>query len=244
MLQSMEDASPAKWHLAHTTWFFEEFILKPRDPGYRSPDERFAFLFNSYYVQAGPRHARDKRAMVSRPDGQAVAEYRAHVDDALGRLLETGRDDAERSPRWWSLAATTRCSTRSSRHRPVARLLLQPAPARLSRPRADAGDRGGAAVLHRARRRPRRDRPRRGRLRLRLRGSAPPDLARPVPHRGPAGDEPRVDRLHGGRRLRDRAALADGRLDLPRAGGLGRAALLVAAGRRVVDLHAPRGRSP
>ncbi|MGP1357393.1 ergothioneine biosynthesis protein EgtB [Roseicyclus sp.] len=95
MLQSMEDASPAKWHLAHTTWFFEEFILTPRDPGYRAPDARFAFLFNSYYVQAGPRHARDRRALVSRPEGQAVAEYRAHVDDALGRMLETGRDDAE-----------------------------------------------------------------------------------------------------------------------------------------------------
>lgn len=95
MLQSMEDASPVKWHLAHTTWFFEEFILKPHDLGYRSPDDRFAFLFNSYYVQAGPRHARDKRAMVSRPDGAAVADYRSHVDEALGRLVAAGRGDAE-----------------------------------------------------------------------------------------------------------------------------------------------------
>lgn len=95
MLQSMEDASPVKWHLAHTTWFFEEFILKPHQPHYRSPDDRFAFLFNSYYVQAGPRHARDKRAMVSRPDGEAVGAYRAHVDDALGALLASGSGDAE-----------------------------------------------------------------------------------------------------------------------------------------------------
>ena len=93
MLQSMEDASPVKWHLAHTTWFFEEFILKPRQPGYASPDDRFAFLFNSYYTQAGPRHARDKRGLVSRPDGAAVRDYRAHVEESLTRLMEANRDD-------------------------------------------------------------------------------------------------------------------------------------------------------
>ncbi|RAI02134.1 ergothioneine biosynthesis protein EgtB [Acuticoccus sediminis] len=93
MLQSMSDASPAKWHLAHTTWFFEEFILKPRSASYRSPDDRFAFLFNSYYVQAGPRHARDKRGLVSRPDGQAVLDYRRFVDDSIQRLLQEDRAD-------------------------------------------------------------------------------------------------------------------------------------------------------
>ncbi|APX10296.1 ergothioneine biosynthesis protein EgtB [Tateyamaria omphalii] len=95
MLQSMEDASPVKWHLAHTTWFFEEFILKPRLPGYTSPDDRFAFLFNSYYTQAGPRHARDKRGLVSRPGGDAVRSYRAHVEDSLATLLNAGRDDGD-----------------------------------------------------------------------------------------------------------------------------------------------------
>lgn len=94
MLQSMEDASPAKWHLAHTTWFFEEFILKPHLPDYTSPDDRFAFLFNSYYTQAGPRHARDKRGLVSRPDGRAVKAYRSHVEDALLDLLNAARDDS------------------------------------------------------------------------------------------------------------------------------------------------------
>ena len=79
MLQSMEDASPAKWHLAHTTWFFEEFILKTRVGGYASPDDRFAFLFNSYSVQAGPRHARDKRGLVSRPGVDDVHAYRSFV---------------------------------------------------------------------------------------------------------------------------------------------------------------------
>ena len=95
MLQSMEDASPAKWHLAHTTWFFEEFILKPRLPDYVSPDDRFAFLFNSYYVQAGPRHARDRRGMISRPDGIAVLDYRRHVEESLVDLLAMNRADSD-----------------------------------------------------------------------------------------------------------------------------------------------------
>ena len=58
IVQSMADASPTKWHRAHVTWFFEQFLLAPNDPGYRIFDERFPFLFNSYYVAAGPRHAR------------------------------------------------------------------------------------------------------------------------------------------------------------------------------------------
>lgn len=82
-LQSMEDASPPKWHLAHTTWFFEEFILKPALPGYRPKDDRFAVLFNSYYVQAGPRHTRSRRGLLSRPTVADVLSYRSHVEDAL-----------------------------------------------------------------------------------------------------------------------------------------------------------------
>ena len=92
MLQSMEDASPAKWHLAHTTWFFEEFILKKYLPNYKSPDDRFAFLFNSYYVQAGPRHVRSKRGLVSRPGADAVMSYRAVVENGMRDLLETHID--------------------------------------------------------------------------------------------------------------------------------------------------------
>ncbi|MEM8836802.1 MAG: ergothioneine biosynthesis protein EgtB [Pseudomonadota bacterium] len=87
MLQSMEDASPAKWHLAHTTWFFEEFILKPHVAAYKSPDERFAFLFNSYYVQAGPRHARSKRGLISDPNVDDIASYRDHVDAEMRDLI-------------------------------------------------------------------------------------------------------------------------------------------------------------
>ncbi len=82
-LQSMEDASPPKWHMAHTTWFFEEFILKPSLPGYQPRDDRFAVLFNSYYVQAGPRHTRSRRGLLSRPSAADVLDYRSHVEDAL-----------------------------------------------------------------------------------------------------------------------------------------------------------------
>jgi ergothioneine biosynthesis protein EgtB len=88
VIQSMPDASPAKWHRAHTTWFFEQFLLLPHLPGYRSFDRQFAYLFNSYYVAAGPRHARPQRGMVTRPSNSEVTAYRAHVDDAVVRLLE------------------------------------------------------------------------------------------------------------------------------------------------------------
>ena len=86
-LQPFPDASPAKWHLAHTTWFFETFVLRDHLPGYRLFDERWAYLFNSYYEGEGERHARPKRGMLSRPSLDEVRAYRAHVDDALERAL-------------------------------------------------------------------------------------------------------------------------------------------------------------
>ncbi len=88
IVQSMADASPTKWHRAHVTWFFEQFLLVPNDPNYKIFDERFPFLFNSYYVAAGPRHARPQRGLITRPDGKDVAGYRAHVDAAVERLIE------------------------------------------------------------------------------------------------------------------------------------------------------------
>lgn len=87
VVQSMPDASPTKWHRAHTTWFFEQFLLVPNVEGYRVFDERFAYLYNSYYVSAGPRHDRPKRGLVTRPSSDEVAAYRAHVDAAVERLL-------------------------------------------------------------------------------------------------------------------------------------------------------------
>jgi ergothioneine biosynthesis protein EgtB len=89
IVQSMADASPTKWHRAHVTWFFETFLLKPHDASYKIFDERFPFLFNSYYVAAGPRHARPQRGLITRPNGADVAGYRAHVDKAVERLIET-----------------------------------------------------------------------------------------------------------------------------------------------------------
>ena len=82
--QSMPDASPAKWHLAHTSWFFETFILDGL-PGYRRFDERFGLLFNSYYEAVGPRIARHQRGLITRPSLDDVLAYRTHVDGALER---------------------------------------------------------------------------------------------------------------------------------------------------------------
>ncbi|MBW0008120.1 MAG: ergothioneine biosynthesis protein EgtB [Sphingomonas sp.] len=86
-IQPFPDASPAKWHLAHTTWFFETFVLRDHVFGYTPFDERYAFLFNSYYENEGPRHARPRRGMLSRPSLDEVRAYRAYVDEALERAL-------------------------------------------------------------------------------------------------------------------------------------------------------------
>src|SRR5712675_1556376 len=87
-VQSMPDASPAKWHLAHTTWFFETFILSVHVPGYRPFDSRYKHLFNSYYKQLGSHPLRGSRGLMSRPSLEEVHSYRAWVDDAMLRHLE------------------------------------------------------------------------------------------------------------------------------------------------------------
>src|SRR6185312_15794634 len=89
VVQSMPDASPAKWHLAHTTWFFAEFVLAPHDPGYRWEDERWRTLFNSYYEAAGPRHPRPARGLLSRPSVEAIRAWREQVDARVLALLES-----------------------------------------------------------------------------------------------------------------------------------------------------------
>ena len=93
-IQPMPEASPTKWHLAHTSWFFETFVLRDHVPGYRPYDPRWAYLFNSYYEGEGERLARGRRGMLSRPSLDEVRAYRAHVDEALERALPGLRPEA------------------------------------------------------------------------------------------------------------------------------------------------------
>jgi ergothioneine biosynthesis protein EgtB len=88
-VQSMPDASPVKWHLGHTTWFFETFVLAAHAPRYRSPDQAFRVLFNSYYNAIGEKHPRAERGMLSRPSLDEVVRYRRHVDEAMLEVLAT-----------------------------------------------------------------------------------------------------------------------------------------------------------
>ncbi|CCD83855.1 conserved hypothetical protein [Bradyrhizobium sp. ORS 285] len=92
VIQSMPDASPAKWHRAHTTWFFEQFVLGAHCRGYTPFHPDYAFLFNSYYVSAGPRHTRGERGLITRPGVADISAYRRHVDAAMVDFL--GRADA------------------------------------------------------------------------------------------------------------------------------------------------------
>jgi ergothioneine biosynthesis protein EgtB len=86
-VQSMPDASPSKWHLAHTSWFFEAVVLQPWWPAYRCFDSRFAYLFNSYYEALGPRHPRPQRGLLTRPSVQEISAYRRHVDRAIEAMV-------------------------------------------------------------------------------------------------------------------------------------------------------------
>lgn len=97
--QSMPDCSPTKWHLAHITWFFETFLLKPFAADYQEHDPRFGFLFNSYYETIGPRTPRPQRGLMTRPADAEVVAYRAWVDEAMSTLIETAAED-----QWETLA--------------------------------------------------------------------------------------------------------------------------------------------
>jgi ergothioneine biosynthesis protein EgtB len=93
LIQSMPDASPAKWHRAHTTWFFEQFLLGQHCPGYVPFHPDYAFLFNSYYVSVGPRHARHERGHITRPGAEEITAYRRHVDAAVAKFFRSAPED-------------------------------------------------------------------------------------------------------------------------------------------------------
>src|SRR5688572_15077298 len=98
-VQSMPDASPTKWHLAHTSWFFEAVVLLPHLAGYQPFDRRFFHLFNSYYESLGPRHPRPQRGLLTRPALSEVHAYREHVDAAMQTFLRNAAGQA------WEAAA-------------------------------------------------------------------------------------------------------------------------------------------
>ena len=106
VVQSMPDVSPTKWHRAHTTWFFETFILGPHAPGYTPVEPAYDYLFNSYYEQVGPRFPRPERGLLSRPSVAEIAEYRAIVDRRLGDFLATADE-----PTWTAVAPLVELGT-------------------------------------------------------------------------------------------------------------------------------------
>jgi ergothioneine biosynthesis protein EgtB len=96
VVQTMPDVSPPKWNLAHTSWFFETFLLQPFVPGYRAAHPQFGFLFNSYYEAVGERQPRDRRGMLSRPTVAEVYEYRRHIDQAMSDLIDRSNEPQSR----------------------------------------------------------------------------------------------------------------------------------------------------
>jgi ergothioneine biosynthesis protein EgtB len=95
VVQSMPDASPIKWHLAHTSWFFEQFILKPNLRDYQTLEPKYEYLFNSYYQTVGPMHQRPSRGLLTRPTVKEIFQYRDHVDEHMAELLIRRADDAQ-----------------------------------------------------------------------------------------------------------------------------------------------------
>src|SRR6202040_3498584 len=94
LIQFMPDASPAKGHPGPTTWVFEQFLLVGHCKGYKAFDPAYAYLFNSYYVSAGPRHARHQRGHLTRPGAEEITAYRRHVDAAIVKFFHEAKQDA------------------------------------------------------------------------------------------------------------------------------------------------------
>ena len=111
VVQSMPDVSPTKWHLAHTSWFFETFILKVWMPGYRTAVPQYAFLFNSYYNAAGDMHRRDLRGLISRPTVAETYRFRQSIDTHIGNCWKARTTNCSRK---WSRSSQSACTTNSS----------------------------------------------------------------------------------------------------------------------------------
>ena len=227
-VQSMPDVSPTKWHRAHTSWFFETFLLTPSLPGYELFHPDFGFLFNSYYVGVGDRYPRPDRGLISRPGIVEVADYRRHVDAAMCDLLDRGPDRT-------TAGLVELGIQHEQQHQELlimdikhvlSRNPMLPAYAPLALPgpgRRRPDDLDPAPGRHRPRR------PRRRRVRLRQRVPPPPHPPRALRAGRPGRHLRRVARLHGRRRLPAARAVAVRRLGHGRGRGLGRPALLVEA---------------
>ena len=112
-VQAMDDASPTKWHLAHTTWFFETFVLASHRNGYEPFDETFNYCFNSYYESQGARQPRGKRGLLTRPSSDRIFAYRAHVDAGLESFSRAESKPGRSSPASSRSASITNSSIRS-----------------------------------------------------------------------------------------------------------------------------------
>ena len=236
--QSMPDASPAKWHLAHVTWFFETFLLSPNLAGYQPFDPDFAFLFNSYYEALGPPAAAAGAGLITRPPLSKVLAYRSHVDAAMERLL-AGQMAAE------AAFLVELGLSHEEQHQElilmdVLHLFAQSAIKPAVRPRLRAAGTAGAldwvavdgGVVEIG--------ARADGFRLRQRKPAPRDPAAALPAGQPPGHQPRMDRLHRGRRLSAGRVLAVRRLGAHPRGRLGGAALLGARRGRLAGVRPGR----
>ena len=243
-VQSMADASPVKWHLAHTTWFFETFVLERAEPAFAPFDPAFRVLFNSYYNTVGPQHARPARGLVSRPSLGAVQDYRAAVDarvlawlergaapEALLRTVELGLHHEQQHQEL--ILTDVKHALAQSPLRPAYRELAEAPRGEVAPLRYETFAEGVRWIGH-------------GGDGFAFDNEGPRHrvLLSPVRARVALRDERRVPDVHGGRRLRAARALAVGRLGVAAERRHRRAALLASARTAACTTHTLGGVRP